>query len=148
MEICILLRSRKIGLQLSLQCQHLFRLLLHIRESPVPTFKTSVLSQLSLVIQMTQSLGKRLTKLEKDVANMKWSTLLDYDDVMIEDIPPTSLGNPPPSHPPPHTPSPPLNSPPQIDDTGAMINKWWLEQFHCNLKFMNQEEMIIKRQLL
>lgn len=54
---------------------------------------------------------------------MKGIMTLDDDDVMIEDTPPTSLGNPPPSsnppppsHPPPRTPCPPLDSPPQTDD--------------------------------
>ncbi|CAI9279871.1 unnamed protein product [Lactuca saligna] len=77
-------------------------------------------------IKITQSLGERLTRVEKDVANMKHIiTLGEDDDMVIDDTPPKSPSdNPPvppppssnaspPSHPPPCTPSPPFGSPPQ-----------------------------------
>lgn len=51
---------------------------------------------------MTQSLGERLSKVEKDVADIKRTmTLGDNDDMMIEDTPPRC----PRSNPPPPPPS-------------------------------------------
>ncbi|KAL7593935.1 hypothetical protein Lser_V15G32348 [Lactuca serriola] len=94
--------------------------------------ETNVLSQLSLIVQLTQSMNKILTKVERNVATMGRLMTLDgeYDDVdtTVDDTPPNSPGDnppptltnplpppPPPSHPPPKTPSPPPNSPPQSD---------------------------------
>ncbi|CAI9261562.1 unnamed protein product [Lactuca saligna] len=82
---------------------------------------------------ITQSLGERLTKVEKDVAEIKhFITLGDDDDYMFtEDTPPNSPGDnpsppppssnphpppPPPFHPPPHTPFPSSGSPTQTND--------------------------------
>ncbi|CAI9281126.1 unnamed protein product [Lactuca saligna] len=86
-------------------------------------FETNVLSQPSLLVKITQSLGERLTILEKGVPEVIYN--LGEDDYMVTDeIPPNSpsdnppspplpsSNSPPPSQPPPHTPSPPPGSPP------------------------------------
>ncbi|KAL7587603.1 hypothetical protein Lser_V15G38004 [Lactuca serriola] len=91
-------------------------------------FETVVLSQLSLIVQLTQSMDKRLTEVERNVAIMKRLMALDDDDdIVVDNTPPNSpCDNPPPppppstnpplpSHPPPRTPSPLPNSPPQSD---------------------------------
>ncbi|CAI9289824.1 unnamed protein product [Lactuca saligna] len=92
-------------------------------------FETTMISQLSLFVHLTQVMVKRLTKVERDVATMKRLTNLDNgdDDMVFDNTPPNSLGDnpppppppstnlPPPSHPPPRTHSPPPNSPPQSD---------------------------------
>ena len=95
------------------------------QEESSSNFETVVLSQISLIVQLTQSMDKRLTLVERDMATIKRLMALgDDDNVVVDDTPPNSLGdNPPPppppltnllppSHPPPETPSPPLNSPP------------------------------------
>ncbi|XP_023770756.1 uncharacterized protein LOC111919426 [Lactuca sativa] len=105
-------------------------------------FQTTMLFQVSLLVQITQSLGERLTIVEKDVADMKFFMILaddDDDNIVIKVTPPNSLGdnppppppppplssNPPPkhlppppptSHPPHRTPSPLPGSPPPTDD--------------------------------
>ncbi|CAI9262292.1 unnamed protein product [Lactuca saligna] len=61
---------------------------------------------------MTQSLGEQLSKVEKDVTDIKCSTVVDNDHMMFGDTPPTSLGNHPP-HPPPSS-NPPLPSYPSL----------------------------------
>ncbi|CAI9279127.1 unnamed protein product [Lactuca saligna] len=54
-------------------------------------FETVVLSQLSLIVQLTQSMNKRLTKVERDVDTIKRLMALDDDDDMVvDDIPPNS----------------------------------------------------------
>lgn len=77
---------------------------------------------------MTQFRGERLSKVEKYVADIKCAmNLVDDDDVMIGDTPPSCPGvNPPPPLPslnPPHlsnlppcTPSPPHESYRKLDD--------------------------------
>lgn len=59
----------------------------------------NVISQLCLLVQTTQSFGGRLTKVESCMVDIKHITkFIDNDDEMIEDTPPSSLGNnlPPP----------------------------------------------------
>lgn len=82
---------------------------------------------------------ERLSKVEKDVAEIKRFTTLGVDDdnnMVIEDTPlnypsdnsplPPPSSNPPPhphpSHLPPRTPSPPPGSPPQTDDAKKREN--------------------------
>ncbi|CAI9300709.1 unnamed protein product [Lactuca saligna] len=91
-------------------------------------FETVVLSKLYLLVQITESINKRLTKVERDVATMKRLMALDDDDdddddMIFDDTPPSSPGNnppsppslsinlPPPSNSPPKPPPPPPNFP-------------------------------------
>ncbi|CAI9279612.1 unnamed protein product [Lactuca saligna] len=59
-------------------------------------FQTAVFSQLSLIVQITQSLGNRLSKVERDVAEMKHFLALvdddddDDDDMVVDDTLPNS----------------------------------------------------------
>lgn len=48
-----------------------------------------MLSQLSLLVHLTQSLGERLTRFEKDVSYLKHFMTLgdDDDDMVINDTP-------------------------------------------------------------
>ncbi|CAI9291257.1 unnamed protein product [Lactuca saligna] len=91
-------------------------------------FETDVLSQLSLIVQLTQLMDKILNKVERGVAIMKrLMALEDDDDIVVDDTPPNSPSdNPPPPPPlstnlpptsnrPPITPSSPPNPPPQSD---------------------------------
>ncbi|CAI9285826.1 unnamed protein product [Lactuca saligna] len=87
-------------------------------------FKTVVLSQFSLFVQLNQSINKRLTKVEMNVATMKKLMALDGeeddDNMVVDDTPPNSPGDntpppPPLSHPPPKPPSLTPISPPQFD---------------------------------
>ncbi|CAI9289420.1 unnamed protein product [Lactuca saligna] len=89
------------------------------QEESRSNYKTNVLSKPSLVMQLTQSLGKRLNKVDKDGADMK--RFMDFivvvvdDDMVVDGTPPSSPGdNPPPRSPPssniPPTP-PPLSHP-------------------------------------
>ncbi|CAI9274151.1 unnamed protein product [Lactuca saligna] len=95
------------------------------QEESNSNFQIVVLSQVSVIVKITQSLEKRLTKAKKDVADMKRLIALvdiDVDDMVADDTPsnspgdnpltppPPSINLPPPSHPPPHIPSPPPNS--------------------------------------
>ncbi|CAI9300651.1 unnamed protein product [Lactuca saligna] len=56
-------------------------------------FETTTLSQLSLHVNITRSLGERVTIVEKDVTDMKRFMVLgdDDDDMIIDDTPPNSL---------------------------------------------------------
>lgn len=75
-------------------------------------FQTTVLSQLSLLVKLTQSMGERLTNVEKDVADLKHFMILgddDADDMVIEDTP---LNSPDDNPPPPIPPSSNLPPPP------------------------------------
>ncbi|CAI9271043.1 unnamed protein product [Lactuca saligna] len=110
--------------------------------TPIPTatvyqgesssnFETTILSQLSQPVKITRFLGRRLSKVEKDVVEMKRFMALvdddDDDDMVVDNTPPKSPCNPPPpssnpplppplpSHPPPYTPSSPFGSPPQYN---------------------------------
>ncbi|CAI9271293.1 unnamed protein product [Lactuca saligna] len=56
-------------------------------------FQTILLSQLSLLVQISQSLGERLTRVKKDVPDIKCiMTLSDDDDMATDDTPPNSPG--------------------------------------------------------
>lgn len=75
-------------------------------------FQTTMLSQLSLLVKLTQSMGERLTNVEKDVADLKHFMILgddDADDMVIEDTP---LNSPDDNPPPPIPPSSNLPPPP------------------------------------
>ncbi|CAI9262046.1 unnamed protein product [Lactuca saligna] len=66
-----------------------------------------MLSQLSLLVRMNQSLREILAKAENVVVGIKRiMAFLDDHDVMIEDTPPSSLGDDQPP------PLPPRNNPP------------------------------------
>ena len=72
------------------------------QEESNSNFQTVVLYQLSLIMHITQSLGKRMTKVERDVADIKRFMALfddDVNDMVIDDTPPNSPGdNPPPPY--------------------------------------------------
>ncbi|CAI9296761.1 unnamed protein product [Lactuca saligna] len=63
-----------------------------IRKHPDPTFKNVVLSQLSLIVQITQSIDRRLTKVERDMATMKRCMVFgdDDEDMVVDDTPPST----------------------------------------------------------
>ncbi|XP_023745203.1 uncharacterized protein LOC111893369 [Lactuca sativa] len=101
--------------------------------TPCPSPQVDTFHQIET---LTQSINKRLNKVEKNVNTMKRLMALDGeydDDMVVDDTPPNSPGhNPPPpppsstnpplpspspSHPPPKTPSPTPKSPPQSDAT-------------------------------
>lgn len=99
------------------------------QEESSSNFQNSMLFQLSLIVHITQSMERRSTKVEKDMATMKRCMALGYDDDMVFDDTllrspgdqppppqPPSTNIPPSSYPPLSTPPPPpRNSPPQSD---------------------------------
>ncbi|CAI9272130.1 unnamed protein product [Lactuca saligna] len=102
------------------------------QEASSSKFQNGMLSQLSLILHITHSMDRRLTKVEKYVAIIKQCTTLGNDDYMVFDDtlpcstsdqppppPPPSINLPPPSYSPPITPP---NSPPQYDDAKKQEN--------------------------
>lgn len=101
-----------------------------------------MISQLSLIVHITQSLGIRLSKVAMDVATMKHIMALgdgddDDDDMAVDDTPQKAPSDnppppPPPSHPTPITHPPCPNSPRQSDAAKrGRIIKGGLNQCQC-----------------
>ena len=67
------------------------QMLFFFHEESNSNFETTMLSQIFLLVQITKLLGERKTRVEKDVADMKYIMTLGDDDDMVLIIPRQTL---------------------------------------------------------